>query len=213
MRRLISLLVLIHALEGAVILDRIAVIVGKHVIKISDIERDVRLTDFLNRQPLEFSAEQKRKSAERLIDQEIIRQEIITGGYRRAAESDAAKLEADVVRDRFHGSEAQFHEALARYGLTGDQLRAQLLWQLTVLQFIDERFRVGVFVSDDEIRAYYDQHQAELRRENPKDSSFAALQAKIRSSLEGEQVNQNFNAWLEESRKRYRIEYKQEAFT
>ena len=42
-------------LSGAVILDRIAVIAGTHVIKASDIDRDIRLTDFLNRTPLNFS--------------------------------------------------------------------------------------------------------------------------------------------------------------
>src|ERR1700733_3509225 len=62
-------------LSGAVILDRIAVIAGTHVIKASDIDRDTRLTDFLNRAPLDFSADAKREAAERLITQQIIRDE------------------------------------------------------------------------------------------------------------------------------------------
>ena len=35
---------------------------------------------------------------------------------------------------------------LNQYGVTEDELHDALLWQLTVLRFIDERFRPGVMV-------------------------------------------------------------------
>jgi hypothetical protein len=197
---------------SAVILDRIAVIVGRHVIKTSDIQRDLRVTAFLNRQSLALTPQAKRQSAERLIDQEIIRQEVITGDYRRPPESESAALEQQLVHDRYGGSEARLGQDLARYGLSEEQLRSQLLWQLTVLQFIDQRFRPEVYVSDEEVHAYYDQHQAGLGKQHPENSSFDALKEQIRQLLEGEQINQKFLAWLEEARKRYQIEYKQEAF-
>ena len=92
MRRLLLLLMLASASSAEVVLDRMAVIVGKHVIKTSDIDWDLRVTQFLNREPLNFSPKAKRQSAERLIDQEIIRQEIVTGNYRRPPDSDAAAL-------------------------------------------------------------------------------------------------------------------------
>ena len=197
---------------SAVILDRIAVIVGRHVIKTSDIQRDLRVTAFLNRQSFALTSQAKRQSAERLIDQELIRQEIITGQYRRPPESEADALEKQLIHDRFGGSEARLRQDLTRYGLSQEQLRSQLLWQLTVLQFIDQRFRPQVYVADEDVRAYYDQHQAELRKQYPENSSFEALKEQIRQLLEGEQINQKFLAWLEEARKRSQIEYKQEAF-
>ena len=86
------------------------------------------------------------------------------------------------------------------------------MWQLTVLRFIDQRFRPGVLVSDEEVRSYYDQHRAALEREYPKDTDFKALQSKIRSALEGDSINQNFNQWLDESRKQNRVEFRQGAF-
>ena len=197
---------------GAAILDRIAVVVGRHAIKTSDIQRDLRLTAFLNRERLDLTPQAKRKAAERLIDQEIIRQEIVTGEYRRPAESEAGGVEKQLIDDRYGGSAAGLRQALGRYGLSQEQLRAQLLWQLTVLQFIDQRFRPEVYVSDDEVRAYYEQHQGELQKQHSSNGSFEALQEQIRQVLEGEQINQKFTAWLEEARKRARIEYKQEAF-
>jgi hypothetical protein len=199
-------------LSGAVILDRIAVIAGTHVIKTSDIERDIRLTDFLNRVPLDLKTSAKREAAERLITQQIIRDEIVSGGYRRPPEAEAVDLEAQLRRDRFGGSEQRLVEGLQRYGLTRAQLREQLLWQLTVLQFIDERFRGGIVVTLDQVRDYYDGHFAELQKQYPKDNSFETLEPKIRTMLEGEQINQSFNDWLDQARKNYAVEYKQGAF-
>lgn len=198
--------------QGAVILDRIAVIVGKSVIKTSDIDRDIRLTAFLNNQRAAFTVQAKKQSAERLIDQALIRQEMGNGSYKRPTEAEATALETQLVHDRFGGSDAEFSRTLERYGITREQLSAQLLWQLTVLRFIDQRFRAGVFVSDQDLQQYVAKHQAELRKENP-GADASALQAKAREVLEGEQVNKNFDDWLAQARKQTPIEYKPEAFS
>jgi peptidyl-prolyl cis-trans isomerase SurA len=115
-------------------------------------------------------------------------------------------------QDRFAGSDGRLREALTLYGVTEDQLREQLLWQLEVLRFIDERFRPGLLVTDEEVRAYYDQHRPDLRREYPQANGFEALEQKIRASLEGRRINQNFVQWLDQARKQNRIEYRQGAF-
>jgi hypothetical protein len=212
MRRLFPVLMIASICSAMVVLDRMVVVVGKHVIKTSDIDLDLRVTAFLNRQPISVDGQAKRQSAERLIDQEIIRQEIVTGNYRRPPDSDGTALMNNLRRDRFGGSDASMRAALQRYGITEDQLLAQLLWQLTVLRFIDQRFRPAVIVSDEEVRAYYDQHLAELRRLYPQAKSFEEVDPKIRSLLEGQRINENFTQWLEESRRRDRIEYRQDAF-
>jgi hypothetical protein len=212
MRDLILTLGFTAMVSGAVILDRIAVIAGAHIIKASDIDRDIRLTDFLNRVPLNFSAAVKREAAERLIEQQIIRDEIVSGGYRRPPESEATTLEAELLRDRFAGSRERLRGALQRDGLTESDLHAQLLWQITVLQFIDQRFRGGIVVTDDEVRDYYDQHSAQLSKQNAKDNSREALEPKIRTMLEGQRINDAFNQWLDQARKSEKVEFKPGAF-
>src|SRR5262245_18020737 len=42
-------------LTAATVVDRIAVIVGRHAIKTSDIDRELRVSSFINRQPLDQS--------------------------------------------------------------------------------------------------------------------------------------------------------------
>ncbi len=196
---------------GTVVLDRIAVVVGKRVIKASDIDRDLRLTAFLNREPLTINSAAKKKGADRLVDQQIIRQEIATGDYARATDSDAKALLDQIRADRFGGSDVRLRAELSRYGLTESQLQDQLLWQLTVLRFIDERFLPGIMVTDEEVRKYYDDHLADLKRQYPRDSTFTTLEPKLRQLLEGEQTNQQFEKWLEEARSRVLIEFHQEA--
>jgi hypothetical protein len=205
MRYLLPLLLSFAGLlNGAVVLDRVAVIVGRRVVKASDVDRDLRVSHFLNRQPLDLSADAKRKAADRLIDQEIIRQELLNGASGTATEQDANAYLQQLIRDRFSGSEAQLRAALEKYGLSEEGLRQQLLWQLTVLRFIDERFRPGVLVTDEDVAAYYQQHRAEF----PANSNLEALEPKIREILTGERVNQVFEEWLSQMRKNMRIEYR-----
>lgn len=196
MARIMVLLLLGWAARGGDVIDRIAVIFGKHVVKLSDIDRDLRVTAFLNGQPLVENAEARRKAADRLIDQQIIRDELATGGYSRPTDADADTMLRQV----------RMKQALTQYGLTEGELRAHMLWQLTVLRFIEQRFQPGVMVTDDQVRGYYDRHP-EVRK-----ASFAIAAPEIRKTLEGEQVNAQFGAWLDEARKGQRVEFREAAF-
>lgn len=143
---------------AATTIDRLAVIVNQHAIKLSDLQRDLRLTEFMNGQSLDLGSDARRRSADRLIDQTLIRDEVAHGGFRRATDSDAGNMLSRLREQRFGGSESRLRAELSRYGLSEEQLHEQLLWQLTVLRFIDQRFRPGIDISDEEVRAYYSQH-------------------------------------------------------
>ncbi len=208
----LTLLLLCCLPAAAVVIDRIAVIVDKHAVKTSDIDRDLRVTQFLNREPLDLTVDMKRKAAERLIDQTVIREEMEKGGYAKSSAAEVDAMIARILADRFGGQDARLQVELARYGLSEPQLRLQLQWQLDVLKFIDERFRPAVLVTDGEVREYYNQHKTDLERQFPQLKTYEAMAPKIRASLEGEHLNQTFDQWVAEARKRDRIVYRQEAF-
>jgi hypothetical protein len=195
LKQLLAVLLLALPAAASVVIDRIAVVVEKHAVKRSEVDRDVRVTQLLNREPLSVTSETRRKAADRLVDQEIIRNELTSGGYGRAAEADAETMLEKLRRDRYANSAARLKQSLAQYGLTEDELRSQLLWQLTVLRFIDERFRPGVLVTDDQVKQYYDQHTA-LHK-----VTYEKAAPQIRETLEGEQINLQFENWLDERRK------------
>lgn len=205
-------LILGSTLSASVVIDRVAVVVGRAVIKESDLYRDLRVTDFLNRQPLEFSPSARRKAADRLIDQRIIREEIQRGAYAPASHSDVDKMIQQIRQQRFGGSDVSFRQHLARYGLTESQLREQLEWQLDVLSFIEQRFRPGVQVSDEEVTTYYDQNRAALQRAYPGIKTFAGMEPKVRARLEEERLNDQFDRWLKRQRTEQRIEFHEGAF-
>ena len=204
---------LLASIAPAGVIDRVAVIVGTRVVKTSDIERELRVSSFLNRQPLDQSSAAMHKAAERLIDQELVRQDLLNGQYGQPTEKEAAAFLQQLKRDRFRNSEQQFQAELARHHLTEEQLRRQLLWQLTVLRFIDQRFRPGVLVTDEDVTAYYQQHRAELQKTNLRNSSLEALSPEIRETITGDRINQAFEDWLKETRRGLRIEYRPQAFT
>jgi len=200
-------------LSGAEVIDRIAVIVGDRAIKTSDIDRELRVSSFLNRQPLNEGPDARRKVAERLIDQELVRQDLLNGQYSQPTEKDAGDFLQQFRRDRFGGSETQLRVDLERYGLTEEQLQRYFLWQLTVLRYIDQRFRNGVVVTDEEVAAYYRQHRAELQTAYPQNNGLEALAPKIRESMTGERIDQAFEEWLAETRRGVQIEYREQAFS
>lgn len=201
---------LVASLAPAVIIDRIAVVVGNNsIVKESDIKRDIRVTSFLNNEPLDLSVTSQRKAANRLIDQVFIHREIQLGDYPPATLQQADQQLDALKKERF-GSDAAFKNALHRYDLTELDLRTHFQWQLTVLRFIDVRFRPAVLITDDEIEKYYREHRAALARQYP-GKSLDDLRDEIRNILTGERVNQQFFAWLDQQRKDTKIQFHEES--
>ena len=131
-RRLLLSTILMTGLISAAVIDRIALVVEAKVIKDSDINREIRITDFINGEKLDFTPDARKKAANRLIDQSIIRHEIELGRYQEASDDEINKLLADTLRT---------HPSPASYGITEAEVRKALKWQITVLRFIDIRFK------------------------------------------------------------------------
>jgi hypothetical protein len=201
---------LTSSLVCAVIIDRIAVRVGNAIIKDSDIDRIVRVTEFLNGEQLDVGNKARRDAAKRLIDQAFIRQEVQVGDYPRASWDEANQQIAKLIREHYR-DQAGFEQALKRYGLVEPDLRFEFQWQLTVLRFVDLRFRPAVLVKDEEVEQYYREHLPALRKANPKDSSLDALRDQVHEILVGEKVNQLFFAWLDDHRKEEKVQIVEES--
>ena len=204
-RRLTTLVLIAAMIAPAVIIDRIAVIIDNQIVKDSDIRRDIRVVSFLNNESLDLSPAARKKALDRLIDQIFIRREIERGGYQTASFQQADQQLENLEKDRFKTTAALNH-ALQRYDLNSLDLRYHFQWQLTVLRFIDVRFKPAVLVSDDEIEKYYGEHASALRRQFPGKSSLDQLRNYIRDLLTNEQVNQQFFGWLDEQRKESKIQ-------
>jgi len=211
--RLLLLFAFLSTGSRAEIIDRIAVAVDNQVITESEMLREIRLTEFLNADPIDFSPVTKKKAADRLIEQKLIRKEIGLGRYAELNPEGVLPLLNQIQTERFHGTEG-YRQALEKYGITEEDLKTHLLWQLTLLHFIDVRFRPGVQVSDDDVRAYLESKLREMQGSaGPnKDASQDDLRDKIRETLTSQRVDKQLDDWLAETRKRSRIEFHPEAF-
>ncbi|MEP7351666.1 MAG: hypothetical protein ABI824_00400 [Acidobacteriota bacterium] len=126
----------------AEVVDSLVAVVGSAAIKHSDVLRDVRMTAFLNKGSVKTDQKSQEEAMNRLIDQALIRQEIEAGAYELAAPSRVEEAVKPVQES--YGGAVAFQSALQRYGITADDLRAYLRWQITVVDFVELRFGNGL---------------------------------------------------------------------
>ncbi len=197
---------------GAAIIDRIAVSVGTRVITEADVDREIRITAFLNNEKPDLSPVNKREAAERMVDQTLIRNELEASRYPEpSAAETAAALEEEKTR---FGNDAAYRRKLAEYGVSEDDLKPRLTWQLTLVRFIDARFRPGIQITDEEIVKYFNEHmRAGLVEAHPGQTPSAdEYRAGIEQKLIGQVADQQVEQWLKEARRRTRPRYHDEVF-
>jgi hypothetical protein len=199
-------------LASAEIIDRIAVSVASSVITTSEVDRAIRVTAFQNRVDLDFRPANQRETAERLVDQKLIRREMELSRYPQPAPSEASPLLAQ-VRSRYQ-SDAEFQKGLKDYGVTEQELRDALVWELTLLRFIEVRFRPAIQVSNQELENYFEKvvKPAAQAAQSGQEVSLDDYRSRIEEKLAGERADQELDRWLKEARKRADIEVHLEAF-
>ncbi|MGO9012978.1 MAG: hypothetical protein ACLQPN_23015 [Bryobacteraceae bacterium] len=204
--------VLAATLASATIIDRIAVSVGNRVITTVDIDRAIRVTAFLNGQQPDFSAASKRAAAERLVEQTLVRRELETSRYPTPLPAEIEPALA-AFRHRYYPADADYRRALAQYGINDQDVRDALLWQRTLLQFIDVRFRPAVQITGEEIQHYFDTVLApQLRAAEPgKEISLDDYRGRIEDILAGQREDREMDNWLREARRQTPIVYHPEA--
>ena len=195
------------------IIDRVAVTVDRVVITESDLITHLRVAAFLNGAPAEITPEAKRQAAEQMVEQVLVRREMELSRYPAPSPEDVEPLLDDVLRQRGL-DRRKLQEALAAYRLTEQDLRESLLLQLTLLRFIEYRFRPGVAVPDEEIEDYYRNEflpEWEQRNDAPP-PALEDVRDDIEEVLIERHVDKALDQWLEQAKNQANIEYRREAF-
>ncbi|HTK94291.1 MAG TPA: hypothetical protein VL382_01520 [Terriglobales bacterium] len=214
-RRLqLALLLLAAALAGAETVDRIVVVVNKGIILASQWDQAVRFEAFAEGTDLRnLTAAAREQTLDRLIDQELLEQEMAQSTYKNASAEEIAAKVAELRRQLApDASDAQWHEQLARYGLDEQDVRERVAVQLDELRFIDLRFRPTIHIDSRNVTSYYRNTlipQLERRGEQP--PSLADARPQIEEILVQQRIDDLLSAYLKNLRAQARIQRMDEA--
>jgi hypothetical protein len=191
---------------SADIIDRIAITVGNQVITESQIDEEIRITAFLNREKLDESADARKQAASRLIEQALVKREMDLSHYPLPQEGDASAALAGVKAT--YPNPAEFAAALDSYRITEADLTRRLLWQFTLLRFIDFRFRPGIQIPDADVQTYYRQQVSGWEQQGIKPiPSLEDSRDQIEEILTQKRIDQALDQWMADTRKQVPITY------
>lgn len=201
-RRLI-LLLLLAAPAAAVTVDRIAAVVDRQVLTVSEIAQLVEIRFFARSATSED--DHRREVLDALIAQALRYRDVERFG---AQDISADTIEARVleIRQRF-ASPAEFEAALARAELSLEEVRALARRQLQVEAYIQERFAPLVFVTNEEISDYYTSTWAAARRGRGLPvPPLPEVREEVRAAVRSSRLDTEIDRWTAQLRARANVD-------
>src|SRR3989441_13016773 len=190
------------------VLDRIVANVNGHVILQSDLQEELRYECFMTERPLwELTPEDRKATLDRIIDQELLREQIRSAEIKPAGSDDVDKQIEGVKEDysRNHNA-ASWSAALSSYSITEAGIRNHVAFELNQLRLVEIRLRPSVQIDAGAIEIYYkEQLLPQLIRSGGAQISLAQAAPKIRELLIQQEINQRLTSWLETLRSQAQI--------
>ncbi|MBV8203101.1 MAG: hypothetical protein JOZ15_21000, partial [Acidobacteria bacterium] len=186
-----------------VLKDRVLAVVDEDPILASDLDRAIVLGQ-LAPSPGEAPGVFRRRVLDDLIAQRLRFHEIDRFGLEQVPVDQIEKQVAE-VRARFK-DEAAYRQKLREVGLDEAALRQLMAHQLEVLAFVDERLGPQVFVSLDDIAAYYKTVLTrEMQQQRQPVPPLDEVRDKIREVLRQQRLTEEIDHWTEELRRKANI--------
>lgn len=203
MRRLAAAFLLMAVPALAVTVDRIAAVIDRQVLTVSEINQMIEIRFFARTSADED--DYRRDVLDALIAQALRYRDVERFG---AQDIPADSIEARLIeiRERF-ASEEEFAAALARAELTLDEVRALIKRQLQVEAYIQERFAPRVFVANDEIAEYYAGPWSQQRRERGLAvPPFDVVREQVRTAVRASRLESEIGRWTAQLRARANVD-------
>ncbi len=200
---LITLITLLAFPALAVTVDRIAAVVDGQVLTVSEITQLVEIRFFRRLGATED--EHRREVLDALIAQALRFRDVERFG---AQDITADAIEARVLemQGRF-SSQTAFLAALTRAELTPEEVRALAKRQLQVDAYIQERFAPLVFVTAEEIEAYYGTTWTKQRRDRGLAvPPLTEVREEVRSAVRSSRLESEIDRWTLQLRARANVD-------
>jgi hypothetical protein len=185
--------------ESYELVDRVLAIVEEEAILLSDVEQVIGL-GLVARQPAESEEELIGRVLTGLVDQRLRFQEVERFGFERVS-VDLVEAQVQQIAAQFESGDA-FLRRLAELELTRDELTQLIARQLRVVNYVDERLGARVFVSLEDIRAYYDRELVPtLLAAGDEPPPLEEVREDIRGLLKEQRLNDEIERWTRELRR------------
>ncbi len=203
--RLIGALGMVLAARGEII-DRIAASVGNRVITASDLDREIRVAAFQDGVKADFSPAHKRATVEAMIEQKLIRTELSNSRYPLPDPAELAPAIEQFKKGHFKDDQ-QYRATLAEYGISEEDFKELLLWQRTLLLFIQVRFETGVQLTDQDVEEYFTKtvKPAAEAAHPGQPVTLEDFRDRIERTLTGQRADQQMDTWLRDARRRTNV--------
>lgn len=191
------------------IVDRVVGNVNGHVVLQSDWEQEVVFEAFLNsRDPDSFTSSERRAALNRLIDRELLREQLRPSQpvpadqvAARVAElreqiSNQACKEVGKLHLDCKGDDA-WRAVLQRYGLTQNALEKRLGDEIQLMKLVEDRLRPSIQIDPQAVETYYhDQLLPEMQRAGSRAASLPEVFGRIKDLLAEKKMNELLSGWL-----------------
>jgi peptidyl-prolyl cis-trans isomerase SurA len=196
---LIGALSLPAATAGEVI-DRIVATVNGRIILQSDLDEALGYEALLNNRHLsQFTDDDRRAVLDRLIDQELLREQLKSADFKHASEAEAAAHVSDARKQYPQAAtDAGWQSVLDQYHLREKDLLSHVQQQLDLMRLVDARLRPAVQIDSKTIEAYYrEKFVPQLRQSGSSDLPLSDVSARIRELLTEQKVSELLVSWLQ----------------
>jgi peptidyl-prolyl cis-trans isomerase SurA len=199
----VPFLALAFSASAAEIIDRMVATVNGHIILQSDWEDSLRYEAFSSGRPLDHLTADDRKSAlDRLIDQELLREQLRASDSPHSSPEDVAKRTAE-IRKQYPNAESEqgWQMVLDSYGLTEEGLKSRVGVELDLMRLVDARLRPAVTIDSKSIESYYNQELLpQLSKSGGEQLPLAQVTPKIKELLTQKKMDELLTAWLQNLR-------------
>ncbi len=197
---LLSAIIFMPAAGAGQVIDRIVARVNGRIILQSELDESLSYEALLNGKPFNhFSADDRRVVLDRLIDQELLHEQLKSSEFPHATEAEAASQVAGARKLYPEGATDEGWQALlAKYGLREKDLVSHVQRQIDLMRLVDARLRPAVQIDSQSIEAYYrEKFVPQLKQAGASEVALADVSGKIRELLTQEKVSELLVSWLQ----------------
>jgi peptidyl-prolyl cis-trans isomerase SurA len=192
----------------AEVIDRIVATVNGRIILQSDWDEALCYEALLNGRTIgQFTDDERRAVLDRLIDQELLGEQMKSAFFQHASEAEAAARIGDARKQYPEGATNDgWQSVLSKFRLTEKNLLAHVQQQIDLMRLVDAHLRPTVQIDNKSIEAYYrEKFVPQLKQGGAGEVSLADVSGKIRELLTQEKVSELLVSWLQSLRSESKV--------